>query len=352
MRARAGPRWRPRTAFWSVLEWTGRPPEETRRGAIRSPAGARVDLPSDEGQAVGSGEARAGGADVPPLQAFGETSNPAEYVPREASEEALLELERAVRAGRTGALTAPPGFGKSLLLRLLARRLAPGFRCIFLPYAAVTLQEMCAWALGLVGEGAGGDSRSNLLRFVRREAERGEVLVLLIDDASSMPLETAREVGELVRESGNRLRVVLAATDDAISSRAIAALHREIVEVRFIEPMTALETRFYVQTRLEQASVSEDLRGRFNEAALTRIYGLSGGVPRRVHDLARSLLDDAPEGGVAGGVRCQPALSARDVPSAATCSMTMTVPPAFSTRENSVNNATEPGGNTSPASSA
>ena len=66
--------------------------------------------------------------------------------------------------------------------------------------------------------------------------------------------------------------------------------------MRFIEPMTALETRFYVQTRLEQASVSEDLRGRFNEAALSRIYGLSGGVPRRVHDLARSLLDDAPEG--------------------------------------------------------
>ncbi len=243
-----------------------------------------------------SWEARAGVADALPLDPFGETSNPAEYVPREASELALLALEHAARAGRTAALTAPPGLGKSLLLRLLAKRLVPGFRCLFLPYAAVTLEELCAWGLGLLGESAGDDSRGDFLRFVRREAERGDVLVLLIDDASSMPLETARELGELVRESGNRLRVVLAATDDAISSRLIAALHWEIDEVRFTQPMTALETRLYVQTRLEQASVDQDLRERFNEETLGWIHRLSGGVPRRVHDLGRSLLDNAPEG--------------------------------------------------------
>lgn len=226
---------------------------------------------------------------------FGETSNPAEYVPREASEEALLAVERAVRAGRTAALTAPPGLGKSLLLRLLAKRLAPG-RCIFLPYAALTLEELCAWSLGLLGEAVSDDSRADFLRFVRREAEDREPLVLLIDDGSSMPLETARSLGEMVRESGNRMRVVLAAADDAISSRVLAALHREIVWVRFTEPMDLLETRLYVRTRLEQASISRELCERFDEDAVGWIHRLSGGVPRRVHELSRSLLEEAPEG--------------------------------------------------------
>lgn len=243
-----------------------------------------------------SWEARAAAADVLPLDPFGETANPAEYVPREATERALFALENAVRGGRTTALTAPPGLGKSLLLRLLAKRLAPGFRCLFLPYAAVTLSELCAWSLGLSGEAAPDDPRADFLRFVRQEAAADATLVLLIDDGSSMPLDTARELGELVRESGNRLRVVVAAMDDAVSSRVIAALHPEMVEVRFNEPMTALETRLYVQTRLEQAAVADDQRERFNESALGWIHRLSGGVPRRVHDLGGSLLERPPRG--------------------------------------------------------
>lgn len=253
-------------------------------------------MSSDQDHRLESREARRASAGVVALDPFGETSNPDEYVPREASEEGLLALEGAVRSGRTAALSAPPGFGKTLFLRLLAKRLAPGFRCLFLPYAAVTSQELCAWSLGLLGEDSGEDSRGDFLRFVRREAERGEVFVLLIDDGNSMPLETAQDLGQLVRESGNRLRVVLAATDDSISSRVFAALRREIVDVRLSQPMSLLETQLYVLTRLQRACLPNELCERFNDAALERIHRLSGGVPRRVHDLGRSLLEDAPTG--------------------------------------------------------
>jgi type II secretory pathway predicted ATPase ExeA len=255
-----------------------------------------LGLSSDQDHRLESREARRASAGVVALDPFGETSNPDEYVPREASEEGLLALERAVRSGRTAALSAPPGFGKTLFLRLLAKRLAPGFRCLFLPYAAVTSQELCAWSLGLLGEDSGEDARGDFLRFVRREAERGEVFVLLIDDGNSMPLETAQDLGQLVRESGNRLRVVLAATDDSISSRVFAALRREIVDVRLSQPMSLLETQLYVLTRLQRACLPNELCERFNDAALERIHRLSGGVPRRVHDLGRSLLEDAPTG--------------------------------------------------------
>ena len=253
-------------------------------------------MPSNEGQAPGIFEAR----EAPTVDfarvAFGETSNPAEYVPREATEDALLQLERAVRAGRCAALTAPPGLGKSLLLHLLDRRLAPGFRCLFLPYGALAVDDLCAWALGLLGEPAGDDPRTSLVRYARRAAAEGNVLVLLIDDGSSVPLETARELGALVRESGNRLRLVLAAADDATSSRVISVFHPEIVDVRLTDPMTTLETRLYIETRLDQSDVPHVLRSRFHEETIGWIHRLSGGVPRRVHELGRSLLDEPPEG--------------------------------------------------------
>jgi type II secretory pathway predicted ATPase ExeA len=259
-------------------------------------------LSSDEGQAKWDGGSTAPAVAAAGLRAdnalrpFGETANPAEYVPRDATETAIREMESAVRSGRPTALTAPPGLGKSLLLHLLASRLTTGFECLFLPYAAVSLEELCAWTLGLLGDPADEDPRTGLLRRSRRSAERGRVLVLLVDDGSSMPLETARELGELIRESGNRLRVVLATTDDAVSSRVIVALHPEVAEVRFTEPMSARETRLYVRTRLEQAGVTGERRERFHEDAIGWIHRLSGGVPRRVHDLGGSLLDEVPEG--------------------------------------------------------
>lgn len=252
---------------------------------------------ANEGQAAGerAPEERLAEPERSGREPFGETANPGAYVPREATEDALLELERLVRAGRTTAITAPPGLGKSLLLRLLERRLAPGFCCLFLPYAALTLDELCAWTLGLLGSEPLEEPKTELLREVRSRGD-GELLVLLIDDAGSMPLETARGLGRLILESGNRIRVVVGAADDAASSRVLAALHTEIAEIRFAEPMTALETRLYVQTRLEQAGVEASLRARFDEEALGTIHRLSGGVPRRIHDLAGSLLDKAPAG--------------------------------------------------------
>ncbi len=253
---------------------------------------------ANEGQAAVDGDLLAMACRRPLAEArpFGETANPCEYVPREATEDALLALERGVRTGRTSAVTAPPGLGKSLLLRLLERRLAPDSRCLFLPYAAVRLDELCAWAEGLQGEPASADPVRGMLLRAREHREAGGSLVLLIDDAGSMPLDTARDLGALIRESGNCLRVVIAAADDAASSRVLAALHSDILEVRFRRAMSLNETRLYIRTRLEQSGVPAALQDRFDEDAIGWVHRLSGGVPRQVHDLATSLLDEAPEG--------------------------------------------------------
>jgi len=226
---------------------------------------------------------------------FGETANPDEYVPRDATEAALRALERLVSQARLAALISAPGLGKTLLLHLLARRLGYRLRFLYVPYGAMSLDELCAWALGRLEEPAEGDPAEALLRCATAwRSQGGSALVLLIDDASSLSLETARLLGLYVRSSGDALRLVLAAADDAVSSRAVAAVDRNLVEVRLRSPMSPAETRRYVQSRLERVEVSQAVRSRFDTAALERIYHLSGGIPRLVNEVAGWLATDLP----------------------------------------------------------
>ena len=62
---------------------------------------------------------------------FAMLTDPDAYLPRPASEQALDELERAVLLHESPvALFGPPGIGKTLLLRVLARRLQGSFRAV------------------------------------------------------------------------------------------------------------------------------------------------------------------------------------------------------------------------------
>jgi hypothetical protein len=75
--------------------------------------------------------------------------DPRAYVARPATEEALERLEAAVRLGRPGLLSGPAGTGKTLVLGLLAERLAPYFEVVPLsmpaPRAATRYAASRSW---------------------------------------------------------------------------------------------------------------------------------------------------------------------------------------------------------------
>jgi type II secretory pathway predicted ATPase ExeA len=221
---------------------------------------------------------------------FAEPADPAGYGPREASEEVVKALQLALRGGVPGAaIIAPPGYGKTLLLRVIADHLGAR-RCLYLPYAALELHELCAWTLGLLDRASASDPAAALASLVM--AARGELqagLVLMIDDANSMPIDTARELGRFVRQSGGGLQVLIAAADDARTSRVIAALGLDVAIARYMVPFSEAETQAYVTARLDRAHVPRTIRARFEAQNITRIHSLSGGVPRRIHTLAAEL---------------------------------------------------------------
>jgi len=225
---------------------------------------------------------------------FAVTADPEAYVPRPASEAALAALERTVRAGEAPcALTGPVGIGKSLLLRVLERRLADaGLRCVLLPYASLELEDLAHWALGLLGHEVppGDDPVAALLAFAERLRTEGSALVLLLDDASALAPEVARDLVALGARSGGALRLVLVPLDDERAGRLLAALGPDAVEVRYREPLHEAESAELLRRRLAHAGAPPHVRERFDPATLARLHTLAAGSPRRLPALAGGVL--------------------------------------------------------------
>jgi len=230
---------------------------------------------------------------------FGLTADPEGYVPRDATEQVLEALVKTLREGRRpAALVGPPGLGKTLLLHLVGQRLDDRLRSVYLPYAALPLDELCAWALSRLGFSQSDDTIGDLIQTASHLLARGSGLLLLIDDVSAMPLPTARKLGDLVAASRGALRLLVAAAEGPSTSRMLAATGANVHLVRLLEPMTEEETQRYVAARLARARIPAEIAARFDAPTLQSIHRLSAGIPRRVHSVASAVLrGGAPESG-------------------------------------------------------
>ena len=223
---------------------------------------------------------------------FGGTTDAAAYVPRAACERVLERLIEALRGGaRRIALTGPTGIGKTQLLRVLAQRLEQEAQTLILPYAAVEFDDLCHWSLGLLGEGDGPFAApgQSLLQVARRRSGGGRMLILVLDDASGLPSEAARQLSQLVEQAEGALRLIVVPADAPRAGRVLGALGRNLLEVRFNTPMTLDETTAYVEARLARAAIPADIEERFDEAAIRWLHRESGGLPRELHTLALSI---------------------------------------------------------------
>lgn len=226
------------------------------------------------------------------MDPFALTSDPAAYVARPACEEALAELEDRVRSGPIVALSGPPGIGKTLLLRVLAQRLAGSLRCVYIPYGALEFRELCALVLGLQGlaHAGGADPEAELAAEARRSAARGVPLLLLLDDANAIPLATLRALVDFSRALGGALRLLAVPVDDERAARVLAALGAGASHVRLAQPMSGDETAHYVATRLALSGADDPALAALTAARVGWLHRESAGNPRRLHQLVAWIL--------------------------------------------------------------
>lgn len=257
-------------------------------------------------------------------RAFSETVDPDGHVPRSATESTLDTLTGWCRSEGIGstvaAIVAPPGIGKTHLLRVLeARGLReaaardPGSssgevqasgvagarrRSLYLPYAALALPDLCRWVHGLLGVvrpsgTAAADADDDAMQALGALGDGpSRPFFLLIDDADSMPNETLRSLVRGLARERSPLRLVLALSDDSRATRMLAGLDSlRPLELPFHEPLDETETAAYLRARITRAGLGPEILDGLDRLTVTRIRALSGGVPRRIHRVVMALLE-------------------------------------------------------------
>jgi type II secretory pathway predicted ATPase ExeA len=221
---------------------------------------------------------------------FSDTTDPAAYVPRIATESALVQLETALRDGaRVVCLEGPAGSGKSMLLNVLEERVADEFRALRVPYPKLEPDEFCHWGLAALSGSSTGDPERALAERIGSGAASGEPpLVWIIDDADCLPVPTLRSLLWVQRSTGDALRLLLARSGE-LPAEELAQAGVRSVNVELDGEMESSEMAQYVRARLDRAKIDPARRAQI-EAALEALYARSHGNPRRLHAAASVLL--------------------------------------------------------------
>ena len=220
---------------------------------------------------------------------FGPSADPARYVPREQTERALAALEaRAIDGRRCALLAGLPGIGKTLLLRILRSRFGSDSNVVHLRYPALPAPALFAWALQKLDAPGSYDPVGALIALAAQRASVGGEIVLLVDDAETLPEDSARALLQASRESGGALRFV--AAGDRRSLGRLAEQIEETDPILLVDPMSPKQTEAYVHAHLTARGFPAAGRDAFTSEVIAALHRTAGGIPARVNAEASRVL--------------------------------------------------------------
>ncbi|MBI84339.1 MAG: hypothetical protein CMJ81_14160 [Planctomycetaceae bacterium] len=227
---------------------------------------------------------------------FGSSVDPKHFFNSSTHEEGLARLRFLVDQQRSlGLLLGPRGCGKSLLLEVLARDL----RCAGHFVCQVNLLGMCAHELlwSVANQFSlfpkTDDSTLHLWKLItdRLATNHYQQLstVILLDDADEAIGDTLLQVLRIAKQETtpqSRTSIILSA--EAKRQNLLGSQLLDLAELRIeLEPWSTQDTEDYLQ----QASVGGNRAGMLFDAEATQtLHVLSGGVPRRINQLAKLCL--------------------------------------------------------------
>lgn len=240
---------------------------------------------------------------------FPPTAEPDYYFPAEAIETARQNLLRClVRAEGTGLVVGPSGTGKTLLCRVLREQLQDTMAVVHLCSGRLGSQTALYQAIlhGLDQPYRGmeeSELRLALTDYLTTTADHREGLVLLVDEAHTLPLRLLDELRMLTNltDSGqSRVRILLAGNpvlEERFTSPKLESFSQRLVVRAYLESFHRAETQQYVQSQIEAAG--GDSRRLFPLEAATAVHQATDGVPRLInqlcdHALLLAYTDDEP----------------------------------------------------------
>jgi putative secretion ATPase (PEP-CTERM system associated) len=203
-------------------------------------------------------------------------------------------------------VTGEIGAGKSTLVaHLMANIDRERLNAISLVSTQVEGDDMLRLVAQGLGINTGAVEKARLLDAVEQQLESdlraGKRTLLIVDEAQNLPVSALEELRMLsnFQVSGRALlqTVLLGQPEfrDKLGGQGLEQLRQRVIATHHLDAMGADEVESYIRHRLTRV----DWQGNpeFEPAAFEAIHRYSGGIPRRVNQLAhRLLLNAAVEG--------------------------------------------------------
>ena len=197
-------------------------------------------------------------------------------------------------------ITGEIGAGKSTLVaHLMATIDRERLNAISLVSTQVEGDDMLRLAAQGLGLETGGVMKAQLLDRIearlREEASRGKRTLLIVDEAQNLPvsaLEELRMLSNFTSQGRALLQIFLLGQpefrDRVAAEDSLEQLRQRVIATHHLEPMDAHEVEPYAVHRLAVAGWQG--RPAFEPDAFAALYRHSGGVPRKLNQLASRLL--------------------------------------------------------------
>ncbi|MGA2357389.1 MAG: AAA family ATPase [Terriglobales bacterium] len=229
------------------------------------------------------------------------TPDPSFLFPTTRHNEALASLYYGVTAHRGFVvLTGEVGTGKTLMLRsllgLLQRR-DVAFALIFNPsLSPLEFMRYIAGDFGLQVTGKAKDELIHVLNgFLLQRHQKGLTTILVVDEAHHLSpeiLEEIRLLTNLETSQQKLLQIVLAGQpelDQKLDSHELRQLKQRIALRCHLEPLSANETREYMNRRLRIAGAPAAVEI-FSAPAIEAVFRHSRGIPRLINTICENAL--------------------------------------------------------------
>jgi type II secretory pathway predicted ATPase ExeA len=228
------------------------------------------------------------------------------YHPAEPIDAALHAVERSIRRAEGVALVVgQPGTGKSLLLAMIAEHVRDDFDVAFLSGARI-LTRRALWQsiLAEIGEPYRGidegELRMAVVERIRGLAATGSGLVILVDEAHTLPTRLIEELRLLtnVPTPLPAVHIVLAGgtrLEELLALPRMESLAQRIAVRSYLEPLDHAETMRYLRALPKAAGLDWD--GLFAPGCDDAVFTATDGVPRLVNQLCDQALVNAGAGG-------------------------------------------------------